>query len=156
MTREEIQNLARETHTPAGEAVALPPIEVDPSMPSREYIPLPGGWEVQTKGNGSSYRVLDTKSGERHAILGCEPSWVQDFITRMAKEVHAACSSPPTPDADAIRRAALEEWRDARQMVFDLGAQSKVSPEQWDRLARAEHALMDIARALATRPAARP
>ena len=67
----------------------LPPIEVDPDMPSREYIPLPGGWEVQTKGKGSSYRLLDRKTGERHLILCNDAEFIHDFVTRMAKEVHA-------------------------------------------------------------------
>jgi hypothetical protein len=66
------------------------PIEVDPDMPSREYIPLPGGWEIQTKGNGSSYRLLDRKTGQRHSILANEASFVKDFVTRMAKEVNAS------------------------------------------------------------------
>lgn len=88
----------------------LPPIEVDPDMPSREYIPLPGGWEVQTKGRGSSYRLLDRKTGERHLILCNDGNFIHDFVTRMAKEVHAA-SSPPTTDAikAQARREALEE-----------------------------------------------
>lgn len=81
---------------PVGEVAPvarLPPIEVDPDMPSREYIPLPGGWEVQTKGSGSSYRLLDRKTGERHLILCNDGRLVHDFLTRMAKEVHAACAA---------------------------------------------------------------
>lgn len=69
------------------EPVVLPPIVSDGP---REYIPLPGGWEVQTKGTGSSYRLLDKKSDERHAILCNEAPFVQDFFTRCAKEVRAA------------------------------------------------------------------
>jgi DNA repair exonuclease SbcCD ATPase subunit len=57
---------------------------------SREYIPLPGGWEIQTKGNGSSYRLLDKKSDERHNILSADALFIHDFVTRMAKEVHEA------------------------------------------------------------------
>jgi hypothetical protein len=68
----------------------LPQIEQDEHDPSREYIPLPGGWEIQTKGRGSSYRLCDTKTGERHNILGADAPFVYDFVTRMAKEVHAA------------------------------------------------------------------
>ncbi|TCK28008.1 hypothetical protein EV667_2004 [Ancylobacter aquaticus] len=75
---------------------ALPPIEMDPDMPGREYIPLPGGWEVQTKGTGSSYRLLDRKTGERRLILCHDPGFIHDFVTRMAREVHAASiDSPP-------------------------------------------------------------
>src|SRR5688572_22980553 len=32
------------------------PIERDESM-GREYIPMPGGWEVQTQGSGSTFRI---------------------------------------------------------------------------------------------------
>lgn len=71
------------------EAFKLFPIEQDDEDPSREYIPLPGGWEVQTKGRGSSYRLCDTKTGERHIILCADADLVHDFITRMAKEIHA-------------------------------------------------------------------
>ena len=72
-------------------------IEHDPHDHSREYIPLPGGWEVQTKGAGSSYRLLDKKTGERHAILSGE-DWqgVQAFFTRFAHEVFAACRNVPS------------------------------------------------------------
>lgn len=88
--RDEIRRLAESF--PVIESPKLPPIETDPSMPSRQYIPLPGGWEIQTKGTGSSYRLLDTKSGERYSILGAEPEFIRDFITRMALEIHVECS----------------------------------------------------------------
>ncbi len=66
-------------------------IERDPHDHSREYIPLPGGWEVQTKGAGSSYRLLDKKTGERHLILaGKDWQSLQAFFTRFAHEVFAA------------------------------------------------------------------
>lgn len=68
---------------------SAPPIETDELDPTRQYIPLPGGWEVQTRGNGSSYRLLDRKTGERRPILGGDPDFVQAFMTRMALEVHA-------------------------------------------------------------------
>jgi hypothetical protein len=72
------------------DSLKLPPIELDEQDPSREYIHLPGGWEIQTKGRGSSYRLCDTKTGERHNILGTDAAFVRDFVTRMAKEIHAA------------------------------------------------------------------
>ncbi len=40
----------------------------------------------------------------------------------------------------------LIEWRDARQAIFDAQASLKATPEQFARLAKAEHALMDQAR----------
>ncbi len=41
--------------------------------------------------------------------------------------------------------AALIEWRDARQAIFDKPLSEK-SPELWQRLSVAEHKLMDVAR----------
>lgn len=76
---------------------ALPPIETEGA---REYIPLPGGWEIQTKGTGSSYRLCDTKTGERHNILGNDLPTTQNFMTRAAKEIRAAY------EGDRLDRAA--------------------------------------------------
>jgi len=45
----------------------LPPIERDEGM-DRTYIPMPGGWEIQTKGKGSSFRICNTKTGKRWLI----------------------------------------------------------------------------------------
>jgi hypothetical protein len=64
-----------------------PEIERDPSDPTREYIPLPGGWEVQTKGAGSTYRLLYKPSGQRKSILSADISETQTFVTRMAKDI---------------------------------------------------------------------
>lgn len=41
---------------------------------------------------------------------------------------------------------ALKEWRDARTAIFDTPLDMKVTPEQFARLASAEHVLMDLAR----------
>lgn len=91
---------------PSPEAASLAAIETDPLDSSREYIPLPGGWEVQTKGAGSTYRLLDKKTGERHAILSADWTRTQEFFTRFAKEVHAASSSPTAPVQPAMEIAA--------------------------------------------------
>jgi len=39
---------------------------------------------------------------------------------------------------------ALEDWKNARERVIELGLEAK--PEHWTELGRAEHALMDLAR----------
>ena len=64
-------------------------IERDEQM-CRDYIPLPGGWEIQTKGNGSTMRILDKKADERFPMA--LPNFVIAFLERMAREVHAECS----------------------------------------------------------------
>lgn len=54
----------------------------------RAYIPLSSNWEVQTKGNGSSFRIAERKQdGERFLI----PEWpfLHERLERMAREVNA-------------------------------------------------------------------
>jgi hypothetical protein len=65
----------------------LPAIDRDEQM-DRSYIPLPGGWELQTQGKGSTLRLCDTKTGERHPLL--LPDHIIKFMERMGFEVHAA------------------------------------------------------------------
>lgn len=74
------------------------PIERDEEM-DRDYIPLPGGWELQTKGKGSTLRLLDKKAGKRHPLP--LPDFIIGFIERMAREVNAASNVQPkgTPGA---------------------------------------------------------
>jgi hypothetical protein len=83
--------LSRAATTQAGE------IERDKDY-NRDYIPLPGGWEIQTKGRGSSYRICDTKSGER---VNVTDERLHDFLTRMALEIRAA-APPSQPVAPVV------------------------------------------------------
>lgn len=71
----------------ANHGALLPPIDHDDQM-QRSYIPLPGGWELQTKGNGSTLRLLNKNTDERHPIVG--PDHIIEFIERMALDVHEA------------------------------------------------------------------
>jgi len=66
-------------------------IDRDEGM-DRTYIPLPGGWEVQTQGKGSSFRLCDTKSGQRWIITD---KMVHKAIEQMARDVHAAALAAP-------------------------------------------------------------
>lgn len=68
------------------------PIDHDADM-NRFYIPLPAGWEVQTKGGGSSFRICDTKTHKRVHVLD---ERLQPVIEQMAREIHAALSAAPT------------------------------------------------------------
>lgn len=81
----------------------LPPIERDEAY-ERDYIPLPSGWEIQTKGKWTTFRVCDTKTGERAAI---PDERLHPFIERMAREVHAAIAALRQPVADAVREDVL-------------------------------------------------
>ena len=66
----------------------LPPIEMEKSM-QRAYIPIPGGYEVQTKGTGSSFRIasVDDDIG-RINIPGCRYEY--DYLTQMALDIREA------------------------------------------------------------------
>lgn len=55
----------------------------------RTYIPLPGGWEVQTKGNGSTFRIAGPND-ERLPIPNTP--YLHDLLERMARDIHAALS----------------------------------------------------------------
>lgn len=64
----------------------LPSIDRDEEM-DRTYIPLPGGWEIQTKGKGSSFRICDTKTGDRWIVADRH---LHDMLERMAREIREA------------------------------------------------------------------
>ncbi len=66
-------------------ALKVEPIEKDERM-NREYITLPGGWEVQTKGGGSTFRICDPK-GDRLAIP--DSPYLHEELTAMARDVNA-------------------------------------------------------------------
>lgn len=57
----------------------------------RHYIPMPGGWEVQTKGKGSSFRLCDAE-GDRLNIP--DSPYLHETLTRMARDINAACGNP--------------------------------------------------------------
>jgi len=73
---------------------ALPPIERDESM-DRTYIPLPGGWEIQTKGKGSTFRICDTKKHERWPVLD---EHLHAPLEALARDVRAAQPAAQVPD----------------------------------------------------------
>jgi hypothetical protein len=85
-----VEWMATQAPAPAhGDSLA---IERDEQM-DRDYIPLPGGWELQTKGKGSTLRLLDKKTGERNPLP--LPDFIVEFIERMAREVNAASNVQP-------------------------------------------------------------
>lgn len=62
-------------------------IERDEGM-DRTYIPLPGGFEVQTKGKGSTFRIYDGENDFRLPV--CEQPYLFDILERMARASHEA------------------------------------------------------------------
>lgn len=61
-------------------------IDHDDEM-QRHYIPMPGGWEIQTKGKGSTFRLCDPH-GERLAIPDSPYLWEE--LTAMARDANAS------------------------------------------------------------------
>lgn len=104
-------------------------IDHDESM-NRDYIPLPAGWELQTKGKGSSLRLLDKKAGERYCLP--LPDFMIEFVERMGREVyeatanlHAAFDAAPaaSPVAQAAETESIAPPKD--QMLATLLAQAR-------------------------------
>lgn len=67
-------------------ATTYQPIESNEDY-ERDYIPLPGGWEIQTKGKGSSFRLCDPK-GDRLGIP--QSPYLYEELTQMARDANAA------------------------------------------------------------------
>ena len=106
-------------------------IEHDEFM-GRDYIALPGGWEFQTRGNGSTVRLANTVTGERYPLALPEP--VLAALEQMARAAVAAereaCADA---ESDAGRLAlelerllvsndmpAASRWRDSANEALDL------------------------------------
>lgn len=73
----------------AGRVATLGPIDRDDSY-MRTYIPVAPGWEVQTKGKGSTFRICDSTTkddGDRLAVP--DSPYLHDTIERMALAIHA-------------------------------------------------------------------
>jgi hypothetical protein len=87
---------------------ALPSIERDEAY-QRDYIPMPGGWEVQTKGKGSTFRICGPDD-ERLAIPASP--YLHQTLEQMARDVHAASA------AQAAELAEVREVRD--ELLRDL------------------------------------
>jgi hypothetical protein len=62
------------------------PIERDEQM-DRTYIPMPGGWEIQTKGKGSTFRICGPDD-DRLAIP--DSPYLHETLEQMARDVNAA------------------------------------------------------------------
>lgn len=60
------------------------PVETDAEL-DRKYIPLPGGWEVQTKGKGSTFRICGP---DGHRMVVPEYIFFHDFVESMARDVN--------------------------------------------------------------------
>lgn len=71
---------------PLGGVDAYRPIDRDDEY-DRDYIPMPGGWEIQTKGRGSSFRLAEPDDS-RLAIP--DSPYLRETLERMARDINAA------------------------------------------------------------------
>ena len=116
-----------------GEAVALN-IARDESY-QRDYIPIGAGWEIQTKGKGSTFRISDA-DGERRLAIPDSP-YLHETLTAMAREVNAFWSSQAaalavpamTPALVEVAREAYYEATKHRSVKADLDAALKAVVE---------------------------
>jgi len=101
------------------------PIERDESM-DRTYIPLPGGWEVQTQGKGSSFRLCNTESGHRWIVTD---EHLHPVLEEMARDIHAA-KAPPQQAAQSRESMLFERLtRIADQWLIDWGSEDHQTRE---------------------------
>ena len=115
---------------PAQEPESLPPIERDEDM-DRTYIPIAGGWEIQTKGKGSSFRICNTKNGLRWIVMD---EYLHTMLENMAKENREA-THPIQPLSDDEREEviadAYEKFKDYMRHKAIQDINEKCSIEYW-------------------------
>lgn len=114
----------------------LPPIDFDDEN-ARSYIPLPGGWEIQTRGNGSTFRIshIDKLKGttSRWAVL--DPI-LHVPLEAMARDIHAALQPSVNDKGDPLAKArnAIDSmW----QLILAQIAHGVAFKQQAEELARA-------------------
>lgn len=80
--------------TPEPQGWRPAPIERDESF-DRDYITLPAGWEIQTKGKGSSFRVCRVeRDGESYERWLVTDEHLHPVLERMAREIRKALEPP--------------------------------------------------------------
>ena len=76
----------------------VPPIEYDADM-NRYYIPMIGGWEIQTKGKGSTFRICNTKTHVRWPVLD---EHLHEALEQMAKDNRHVYASPISKEREGL------------------------------------------------------
>jgi hypothetical protein len=91
----------------------LPPAEHDKTM-DRHYLPLPNGWEIQTKGKGSTFRICKVSGEDDYERWQVLDEKLHAPLQRIAEDVRAAlaqrASEPPSFSRDPDDDLALD-WR---------------------------------------------
>jgi hypothetical protein len=103
-----------------------------------------------TAGREEIARIVDPRSFEMDAEYS--NNFTREAIARALAKADAilALGSAVSPQVRGRSQAeVIEEWRAARQDVFDNTTKiSEENTERWTRLSNAEHTLMSMARAL--------
>jgi hypothetical protein len=88
---------------------AVLPIARDESF-DRTYIPLPDGWEIQTKGKGSSFRIARSDNRPRYIV---SDEHLHAPLEAIARACHAALIA--TDETIAALRRDAERYRWLRE-----------------------------------------
>lgn len=92
-------------------AVGVKPIERDERI-DRTYIPLPGGWEIQTRGKGSTFRIAHVRGPDDYDRWPVLDDHLHKPLEQMARDVHSALSAaeaPPLTYDELSEQAAVED-----------------------------------------------
>jgi hypothetical protein len=100
-------------------------MDYDPQI-QRHYVPLPGGWEVQTKGKGSSFRLADINTDERYLVID---DHLHLPLMKMAVNIRAALHDalrwrpvselPPIGKRIVLTDGSKARWLGARHSEAD-------------------------------------
>lgn len=99
--------LRRALAVPSPQPVELGPIEYDKGY-DRYYIPVGGGWEIQTKGKGSTFRLASHNDDDRLGIP--DSPYLHETLEKMARAIHATPRAPEGGD-EALALIAAERRR---------------------------------------------
>jgi hypothetical protein len=94
------------------EGADLPPAEYDTEM-DRHYLPLPNGWEVQTKGNGSTFRIAHVPTGARYIVMDEN---LHEPLTDLAKDVRTALAAQQNSTSNSSNNSATTAAEPVYQM----------------------------------------
>jgi hypothetical protein len=115
-------------HLPtAAPASGYLPIERDTGY-DRSYIPLPGGWEVQTKGKGSTFRICEPGDDPDRLAIPDSP-YLHDTLERMARDINATwyrIAVAPPPVDDSHIDALADEFMSAFNCEAELESGARI------------------------------
>lgn len=118
---------------------ALPPIERDEQM-DRTYIPLPGGWEIQTKGTGSTFRIAHVPASSRWMVLADELHEPLEAMARDSRKLieqyaerirHLERELAELREASLAMSAELSKFQGAAYLAKIDGRTAGTAPEGW-------------------------